>query len=540
MNILEVEDQIKGLPDQVLIQEASQPSGRMPQFLVVSELQRRNDMRKAAQKPPTRTVTENVVQEGIASLMPQPSMQAQMQPSPQGQMPMQAPMAQRPRTSPAQPMAMASGGVTKMQDGGMSPFGTGFEGQGVPNIIDMIYAQQMQAAQAQREAAEAARQQSATRSEQMQEQARRDALNQALVGIGTGIARGDMAGGFAAGAESAQGRMKEARTEAQRASERAEQLALAREEAARKGELGAFTRGAELRLGMGKEEKPTAAIQNLQMAERILADPASTESQRSWAQNIVGMRDEQSYALDRKIETLRQAYPGASEEDLRRMALGAIQPITDPVRGTTEVIDVLGEYLAAPVEPEKTPEQVATEAREIADAEREATFAMTDDDVAVVDRRLTNATGSVEQFFARGANKLSGLLGTAAFFPGVEASASALDLIRRDMARQIATDEGNRLLVTIYRDALEDMPDWSTSDSKALSLSQENIRRMDEGIANARGILASDTATAKMKSDAERAITSLQENRRRLYDLVRGTATSTPEDDIDALIRKYQ
>jgi hypothetical protein len=273
--------------------------------------------------------------------------------------------------------------------------------------------------------------------------------------------------------------------------------------------------------------QPTSAIQNLQMAEQILADPSSTESQRSWAQNIVGMKDEQSYALDRKIETLRQAYPNASEEQLRRMALGAVRPITDPVRGTTEIIDVLGEYLAAPVEPEKTPEQVAAEAREIADAEREATFATTDDDVAAVDRRLTNATGSVEQFFARGANKLSGLLGTAAFFPGVEASASALDLIRRDMARQIATDEGNRLLVTIYRDALEDMPDWNTSDSKALSLSQENIRRMDEGIANARGILASDTATAKMKSDAERAITSLQENRRRLYDLVRGTASES-------------
>jgi hypothetical protein len=172
-------------------------------------------MRQAAQKPPTKTVTENVVQEGIASLMPQqPQMQPQMQGPPQGQMPMQAPMAQRPRTSPAQPMAMASGGVTKMQDGGMSPFGTGFEGQGVPNIIDMIYAQQMQAAQVQREAAEAARQQAATRSQQMQEQARKDAFNQALIGIGTGIARGDMAGGFAAGAQSAQGRMKEARTEA--------------------------------------------------------------------------------------------------------------------------------------------------------------------------------------------------------------------------------------------------------------------------------------------------------------------------------------
>jgi hypothetical protein len=49
MNILEIEDIIKGLPDQSLIQEAQAPSGQMPQFLVVSEIQRRADMRKRFQ-----------------------------------------------------------------------------------------------------------------------------------------------------------------------------------------------------------------------------------------------------------------------------------------------------------------------------------------------------------------------------------------------------------------------------------------------------------------------------------------------------------
>jgi hypothetical protein len=49
MNILEIEDIIKGLPDQSLMQEAQAPSGQMPQFLVVSEIQRRADMRKRFQ-----------------------------------------------------------------------------------------------------------------------------------------------------------------------------------------------------------------------------------------------------------------------------------------------------------------------------------------------------------------------------------------------------------------------------------------------------------------------------------------------------------
>ena len=72
MNILEIEDLIKGLPDQALMQEAQQPSGRMPQYLVVSEIQRRGDMRKRfqAQQQEKGTVAEQILQGGIASLRP--------------------------------------------------------------------------------------------------------------------------------------------------------------------------------------------------------------------------------------------------------------------------------------------------------------------------------------------------------------------------------------------------------------------------------------------------------------------------------------
>jgi hypothetical protein len=46
MNILQMEDMVKGLPDDRLMQEARNPSGQMPQFLLVSEVQRRTKMRK--------------------------------------------------------------------------------------------------------------------------------------------------------------------------------------------------------------------------------------------------------------------------------------------------------------------------------------------------------------------------------------------------------------------------------------------------------------------------------------------------------------
>jgi hypothetical protein len=93
MNILEIEDIIKGLPDQSLIQEAQAPSGQMPQFLVVSEIQRRADMRKRfqnqQQEMPQGTIADQILQSGIASMgnrqpiqsMPPQGMPPQMPPN---------------------------------------------------------------------------------------------------------------------------------------------------------------------------------------------------------------------------------------------------------------------------------------------------------------------------------------------------------------------------------------------------------------------------------------------------------------------------
>ena len=106
MNILDAEDLIKGLPDATLTQEAQMPSGQLPQFLVISEIQRRTDMRKrfdAQQEQPQGTVADRIVQEGIMGMMPQQPMGM-----PQGM----------PQAMP--PMGMAAGGITRMANGGVT------------------------------------------------------------------------------------------------------------------------------------------------------------------------------------------------------------------------------------------------------------------------------------------------------------------------------------------------------------------------------------------------------------------------------------
>jgi len=108
MNILQLEDTIKGLPDEALMQEAQQPSGQVPQFLVISEVQRRSDMRKRhqqqSQEQPQGTVADQVLQEGIAGMAP---------PSPGMQQAMGGPPTQM----------MYGGGVVRMANGRQATIG---------------------------------------------------------------------------------------------------------------------------------------------------------------------------------------------------------------------------------------------------------------------------------------------------------------------------------------------------------------------------------------------------------------------------------
>ena len=124
MNILEQEDIIKGLPDQALMQEAQMPSGQVPQYLVVSEIQRRSDMRKRykseQEQMPQGTVKDKVVQEGImASMPPQMAMAPQMAQRMPNMPPPQMPPQGIEQAMP--PQMMAEGGIVEMSPGGSMP-----------------------------------------------------------------------------------------------------------------------------------------------------------------------------------------------------------------------------------------------------------------------------------------------------------------------------------------------------------------------------------------------------------------------------------
>ena len=119
-NLIQLEDDVKGLPDQALQQLAQAPNPQLPQFLVISEIQRRSDMRKrfeARQQQPQGTVAQQIVapqQQGIGAMVP-----PGQRPMPQ-RMPMQPPM-QRPMA----PQGMSGGGVVRMAEGRQATFPIG-------------------------------------------------------------------------------------------------------------------------------------------------------------------------------------------------------------------------------------------------------------------------------------------------------------------------------------------------------------------------------------------------------------------------------
>ena len=117
-NILDQEDMIKGLPDNVLFDKATRPDGVLPQFLVVSEIQRRNDMRQrfqAAQPQPQSTVAEQIVMQGMQAM--QPAMRMMNASAPAAMSPNPDPMT----SPPSMDQNMADRGVLAFKKGGDFP-----------------------------------------------------------------------------------------------------------------------------------------------------------------------------------------------------------------------------------------------------------------------------------------------------------------------------------------------------------------------------------------------------------------------------------
>jgi hypothetical protein len=108
MNIIKLQDQLKGIPDQALVGYVQNPTGEVPTYLALSELQRRKTMREKyqQQKTPQTTVAEDLaappppMEQGIASVAPQ-------------QMAAQEPMPEQA------PVEMAEGGLAELDVGDM-------------------------------------------------------------------------------------------------------------------------------------------------------------------------------------------------------------------------------------------------------------------------------------------------------------------------------------------------------------------------------------------------------------------------------------
>ncbi len=122
MNILDLQNQLKNLSQEQLIQQMQAPTGEVPQFLLLSEITRRQKMRTAfegQQGEDGTTVAEDAIASagvpaGFAGQMagamaPQTDMQGNT-----GAMP-QAPMMPE---EPAQVPGMAGGGIVALRDGG--------------------------------------------------------------------------------------------------------------------------------------------------------------------------------------------------------------------------------------------------------------------------------------------------------------------------------------------------------------------------------------------------------------------------------------
>jgi hypothetical protein len=142
MNLIELSNNLKDVPDHYLMNEVQQPTGAYPAYLVISELTRRKGMRdRALKNDPKSTVVEDLTQPNREQMM---SAVAQMQqPAPQQQpLPPQMPMPpQMPPQIPQMPAAglmatpqasslaatdamasprkhMASGGLVAFNEGG--------------------------------------------------------------------------------------------------------------------------------------------------------------------------------------------------------------------------------------------------------------------------------------------------------------------------------------------------------------------------------------------------------------------------------------
>jgi len=126
MNLVKIQDELKGFPTQTIMAYVNGSNPEVPPYIALAELNRRKQMEQRRAEPPTQSVKEKLESEvtnpqGIAQLpqaMPQgqPGMPPQGQPgAPQGMPPqMAAAPQQMPQQMPQRPPGMAAGGITRL------------------------------------------------------------------------------------------------------------------------------------------------------------------------------------------------------------------------------------------------------------------------------------------------------------------------------------------------------------------------------------------------------------------------------------------
>jgi hypothetical protein len=124
MNLIEIAEDLKNVPDQYLMQEVQQPTGNFPAYLVVSELGRRKRMReKVAKDMPTQTVAEELAtppqMPQMGTMMPQGAPQGLMgMPQAQSELAAQDAMGTTPPEMMMPTQQMAGGGMVSFKQGG--------------------------------------------------------------------------------------------------------------------------------------------------------------------------------------------------------------------------------------------------------------------------------------------------------------------------------------------------------------------------------------------------------------------------------------
>ena len=364
MNLIELENLVKGAPDEYLTNEVKQPTGKIPPFLALSEIQRRKDMRDRYMGQKNEGVKPTIAEQltdGIGSLSGTQPMQGAPVPTPSamgvpssGAPPVATGGAPMP-TPPGMPQGFARGGVVGYADGGAVTPATPyldatsdpqmqyqFARGGVGNIPLTVvpppvvparpplpeYKNKFNMTPAQVMLGQLLSDPNSTKvpdainydeliaqagqgEKDIREEARKSAIGSALVKLGAGLSAGNMGAGFNAAGDVVTDIMGKGRTEASAERRMAQQLILQSKEGQRQQAMEEFKLGRDNLIGLAQLESDSQrnveerAYQSEQLAvqkSQAIATAAHYKAQFD-LQLASGVLNEKQYELTKFATT---------------------------------------------------------------------------------------------------------------------------------------------------------------------------------------------------------------------------------------------